>query len=254
MLNDLRRIHKLTGSLVLDANQFRKLNCLDDVVEIDLSSPSLDASNFAQLKRMQRVKVISLGNYADDKWLLELAKHPTLESIMMVLKSGQVTDEGLHALALLPNLKTLSLVTDDHVILELPPLAFLQTIKIEGFDVTDKCLKSLTRHPELESVVFYNTNVDLTEAGSLSRLPKLESLNVDQTPVKDSGIPEIVACSALVDLNLRLTKVTSDGIKQLAALPHLRYLNATVEGPGGRSEMVRALAACPASKSWRSTA
>jgi hypothetical protein len=110
-------------------------------------------------------------------------------------------------------------------------------------DVTDKSLIHLVAFPNVESLIFPNWAVRVTDAGlvHLPRPDRLVRLSADGTSIGDGLVTRLANASRLEYLDLGATRVTTDGIRSLVGLANLKFLSLSDTNLGDD-----ALAAMPA--------
>lgn len=195
-----------------------KLKNLEELYFIR-TSPELTPVGVAHLKNLQRLKKVDFGQawlspagaqHGDDIARL-LATMPQLESIKRI---AHLSDEGMKAIATMPNLTCLFVTLRDRKLgyhgpsglSHLARLRSLETLHIESGDqLPDADLASLEALADLKDLLIANPGVSEHGLASIGKLRQLESLH--------------------------LKTLTRSGLNYLNGLSNLKYLKAS--GPWG---------------------
>ena len=156
------------------------------------------------------------------------------------LEKGK-TDEDINYASQLKALKSVSFdgaLTDNELSLFIGQ-AEMQTLSLEGTDVTDTGLAHLANMRQLETLYLDNTrigddglatlsrlrslvNLDLTNTlitdvgmRHLAGMPNLRHLSIARTQITDVGLAELHLCKPLTTLVLADTSVTANGVKRI---------------------------------------
>lgn len=183
-----------------------------------------------------------LGAPVNDRGLRAITRLKSLRRLH--LAESDLTDDGVSALAELPNLQQFDCSACDVGDAALPAigrLAALRFLRLRDTRITDAGLKHLAELKDLESLDLGRTRIgndgirhlgalkqlrllaldysDLDDAGFLylSNLTRLETLDLDSTHVTDKSIPQLRSYKALKSLNLYHTLVTPEGVEQFRA-------------------------------------
>ncbi len=116
---------------------------------------------------------------------------------------GHATDEGLH---------------------DLSRLTELRGLHIEGSPITDAGMAQLRQCSQLRWLSLNRTKVSDTGIAHLEGLRVLESLDLADTGITDAGLVHLGRLECLRSLNLRDTKVTIAGLAHLQGLAKLEVL------------------------------
>jgi hypothetical protein len=140
-------------------------------------------------------------------------------------------------------------------------------ISFSGKGPPEKALELLERLPELERLVFIESDLDdaglqriaelealeqllllgarISDEGvaHIARLEELRVLRLDRTQVGDEGLRRLAPLANLERIDLAQTRVTDGGLKHLAALPSLHrvYLSGTAVTKEGAAWLEREL-------------
>lgn len=115
-------------------------------------------------------------------------------------------------------------VTDSNVMPWLRDLPDLQAIVLDGTEVTNHGLQSLSRHKRLWMLSLEGTRLNEEDVDHLRSLP-LAYLNVAQTRFSDKSLASLHGMQSLKQLYLRRTKVSDAGLPTIATLSNLRILD-----------------------------
>jgi hypothetical protein len=134
---------------------------------------------------------------------------------------GNLTDDDLHWLARLPNLKALSLYSEritDHGIAHLAKAPQLTSLSVSGNRLTAAGVKHLTDAPRLKSLSLRGDNLTIDVLDQLRCLPWLEVLQLDlsnhDTAAKKHAAPPADAIAA-----------AREAMRQLGEIPNLKELS-----------------------------
>lgn len=149
----------------------------------------------------------------------------------------QISDDGLIHLRGLSHLKSLILTRlgrtsftqdlrlSDAAMIHLQGLTGLQELSLEGSDVSDTGLKSLSNMRKMVNLDLGATRVSDTGLRLLGGMKDLKTLNLHDTRITDAGLRELLAFARLEELDLGGTEITDRGILLLRGLPALKVLN-----------------------------
>jgi len=190
---------------------------------------------------------VELGAGAENDDLAELAAMglgslPDLCELR--LRRSRVTDDGLVALASLPNLKRISLgrATTDAGMSHLDGFASLEFLDLTSTRVTGAGLRSACHLPALASLRLQRTRITSDDLAQLKAFPQLICLDLSDTPITDAGLVHLKELPNLSSLALVGTPITDAGLKHLAEVPRLRwlFLTGTKVTPEGVDQFRRA--------------
>ncbi len=141
-------------------------------------------------------------------------------------------------------------ITDDQLDRLKPRLQYVETLFLDGTQVTDRGLEHFEDMQELRNLSLGSTAVTNSGLSHLAKLTRLEWLNLcgtgipDRTiawyarffnrhelkgsfasKVTDAGLANLRQLTRLKQLNLRMTEITDAGLEHLKRLSQLRYLD-----------------------------
>ena len=142
------------------------------------------------------------GAAKNDRWVAAVNDLPSTKYLL--LAHGDVTDEMLARLSVLPN---------------------LEEVHLSGSAVTDTGIRQMThKFPRLRWLTAEGTNVTDRALDDLKAL-NLEWLILRETLVSDACVPSLIAMTQLEQLDLRSTAVTEAGASRIRrALPKCKVL------------------------------
>lgn len=165
------------------------------------------------------------------------------KAICLRIWDVRLTDDDLHAIAVLHDLETLEFYRCDFSQVDCPPLAELRELKellldqcdlgptslapvsrltnlaklkLTDMDVDDAKFPPLAQLASLESLVLEKVPVTGRTFGDLSRLSKLKTLIVSDVPLDDEAMKAIGSLPAPQSLKLLNTSITDAGLACLA--------------------------------------
>jgi hypothetical protein len=191
----------------------RRIVALHEVSQIFISS-RVNADCLPALRHFKLLEYLTLQDCPFSDAGME-ALRDCRQLTELVIDYGDMTDDGLEALADLP----------------------LTSLQLSGTQITSEGLRHFKKMP-LEFLSLNRTSVDDSGLGSLP----LVGLELNRTRVTDAGLAEIARIRTLEHVCLDGTEVTDTGILQLAGLP-LRglLLHGTRVTPAGRDELQKRL-------------
>jgi hypothetical protein len=184
-----------------------------------------DVEEIAKLQTVNEMEIVDTK--LTDAGLVSLAK---LRNLVVLHLEGtpKMTDEGLKALATLPQLRHLRLTGPftDKGLSYLAALPSLKALWLETPRATDEGLRQIAQCKSLERlcVPWADTITDSTVA-CFKSMPKLVALGVGDAKSVDAGV---VALAKLSDLEVLALKgspgLTNNALSPLATMPKLRAL------------------------------
>ena len=146
------------------------------------------------------------------------------------MEGSDVSDEGLKAIAALPNLNELDLSRVKTITpagwKALGSAAKLETLWLSNTVIEDAAFKELAALKGLKALKIDGTNLTLANTGAtFAQFKQLVELDAGDSPVSDEGLLALCAARALEKLNLRKTNVSDSGFQPLAQLQKLKELN-----------------------------
>ncbi|MBI4663201.1 MAG: hypothetical protein HY735_30710 [Verrucomicrobia bacterium] len=215
-----------------------------------LSGPTITDSCLVHLKRLSKLKSLSLRNTRiTEQGMAHLKEIPGLEVLHLTgaqigdsqlahlrelrdlkalfLADSQVTDAGLKHIQSLRKLTVLDLkqtkITDAGLE-RLNGLSELEILTLGGTQVSDAGMAYLKSMSKLYDLDLSNTRVSGAGLVHLSELQELNSLYLSGTSVTDTGLAPVTKLSKLTSLLLNNTHITDAILPQLASLPRLGEL------------------------------
>jgi Leucine-rich repeat (LRR) protein len=101
----------------------------------------------------------------------------------------------------------------------------LQTLELEGTNVTDTGLVHLEGLSRLKRLALINTVITDKGLAHLKGLTQLQVLDLSATKITDQGLAPLKGLANLRELSLGLTKITDAGLGELKGLTQLRKLD-----------------------------
>jgi len=99
----------------------------------------------------------------------------------------------------------------------------LSSLKLDGTDVNDACIKELLSLSQLQYLDLNDTKISDQGIADIAKLPKLSDLCVRQCSISDRAL-QTLERTQIVELNLDYTPVTDKGMNSLARMPKLKQL------------------------------
>ena len=143
---------------------------------------------------------------------------------LTLFAKGPASNIDLDHLAVLKDLRRLSVKAHGADLAPLSQLSNLQSLDLTNTYTTDEALHSISELISLRELSLWETYVTGESLKTLCRLSDLRSLNLSSTAITDDDIPHLQAFPYLESLNLSGTLVTDAGIAQLPP-ERLRLLN-----------------------------
>jgi hypothetical protein len=151
-----------------------------------------------------------------DKALADLDEAVGLQTLL--LDDAAITDEGLRPLALLPQLKTVSVSHTRLTDAALEPLTAargLEVLRLDRTAVKDPGMRLVGALPNLKELSLWKCFITDRGLAPLARLKKLERLSLDETLITNAGLKHLSGLTRLKYLSLWKTKVTDAGVRDL---------------------------------------
>jgi hypothetical protein len=210
----------------------RKLESLSGSLNSD------SVTGLAKIGELARLKQLQLDGLGDKNiaGLGELGRLADLEELELDGWAGAPPTEALSFVSKLGKLRTLKigLPIDDDTAAAIAGPTELETLAVEGANVSDAGFKHLTGFPKLRSLAIEGRDagssagpMTVTAAGlkTLKNLPDLESLHLENAPIDDAGIEVIAALPKLTSLELEKTNATDAALTKLAQCRQLKKLS-----------------------------
>ncbi|CAN5289160.1 hypothetical protein BH10CYA1_BH10CYA1_28100 [soil metagenome] len=145
------------------------------------------------------------------------------------LEGSLVTDESFKFICHLTELKELDLAgsnTDDRDLeLVANAIPHLQSLNISYTRVTDRCIDSILKMKQLNTLVLWKDKINDAALKKLSKSKALKFLDIRETPISDRGLKDLCQLNSLSSLNLASTTITDDGLASLNKLRQLKMLD-----------------------------
>ena len=227
----------------LTGSGLRHLNGMN-VTKLKIVSPRLKSENLKYLRQFPEMEDLSIGGtvLGLDAYR-EIAK---LEQMSLLkLMEMDVPKKGLSILGTLPELTSLSIVSDHgkkrcHAdFKELPAFQHLTSLGIRGFDFTNNDLVYVTKLKNLINLDLGNTLVDDSNLDILQALPELQILNLSNTNITEKGLDAVSKIKTLNMLTIINCKNLSEA--RVMAFEH-SHPKMTVQNSVGESYDMEELA------------
>ncbi len=203
-----------------------------NIIEVDLRKMDVTNDLLAQLAGLPKLRSVLLADTkVTDASLEAIGKIPTIENLD--LRGCAITNAGMPYLSGLTKLKALKFngknglckIDDDG----LDALANLPNLKVLAFDsvwVGADGLAKLLGAKEIIELYLADTLVDDDTLPVLLQFPKLQKLRISQTQVSDEGLAVVAKMNTLIELDLSENSLISDqGMQHVAKLKNLKKLN-----------------------------
>jgi internalin A len=197
-----------------------------------IADANVTAAGIAQLRRLPRLRSLSLPDSIADAGLREISALNHLEKLWIVSQGNlpvvwpPLTAAGTAHLAKLTMLRELHL---SHMPLGDSEIAFIQSLTrlrrldLDQTDVTDAGLIHLLPLHELESLSLAGNKITGDGFAGLS-FPRLRQLHLGSAGITDRGLSHLASFKNLTHLYLTFGKVTDSGMPYLASLAELQSL------------------------------
>jgi len=251
--NNLNRLETLVlwGTGISDTG-LEHLAALPSLRVLDISGTTVTCEGLNHLEDCETLRVL----YATCNAKLSLSAFGKLKQLReLYLMFTQVSDDGMLALASIPQLWTLSIGGQSRGVItntgfsHLADLTALRLLHLSSADISDAGLTPLDQMPWLESLAIGDSRItdvgvtkllklrrlrelDLNDSditgltiGQLALLPMLRRLDLSGTKLSDERIPQLSTLGNLDELGVFRTQLTSKGVEALReALPDTRIL------------------------------
>jgi len=172
---------------------------------------------------MAIVKVVPSVNYAYDE------RGPSKSVRAVILERGGFGDDVLVHLASFPDLKLLTVISDDVTnagIKHLGKLAALEQLALILSQLTAEGLEPLQSLPALKSLSLNSKKIDNAAVPQLKKFGQLESLSLSNASLDDAGFGMLAENSQLKGLRIERAAITDEGLKHLKKMPKLEHFSA----------------------------
>lgn len=182
----------------------RSVANMDVIVVLDLTGSLISDEGLECLSAMESLNVLVLTNTRVTdrgmKYLKEIGRGKADHPLELTLDKTALTDEGIHILAAMRNLASLSL---------------------KCTQITDASLRYLQEADSLRSLDLDKTRI--TDSGlALLAGMRLSWLSLRDTRVSDNGLKRLHPIKTLQQIDVTGTQVTPEGIKELEkAIPRI---------------------------------
>jgi Leucine-rich repeat (LRR) protein len=240
----------LTGAKVTDA-ALKDLLEFPSLTHVEIKNATkVTADGLSILGKVKKLSFVEIsGPIADDQIAKTLASVPTITELR--LNNGNLTDDGVKALAALTKLETVTFSQNKNLKgTSIPGLTAAKGLKyltvtncqlgdLEGWGAL-RNLKGLTGMSLSKGGV---TDAGMKEVGKLTQL---KNLNLDGNPITDAGLAEISGLRLLDNLSLADTKITEKAVPTLSKFTKLSFLTVNEKqiGKAGGEALKKALPNC----------
>jgi Leucine-rich repeat (LRR) protein len=189
---------------------------LSTLVELRLDFLNLTSQDFVNLNEATALETLWLtGSSINDQILPLVQGVKTLTSL--TIKSTQITDASMKALAALPHLKNLHLpaTISDSGVIDLTASSSIEDLDISYTTITAKSLAALANLKSLSTLYVNDTTLSDDSMAEVKNIRGLKVLFLNGTKVTDKCLEQLAEATQLEHLELRDTKVTEIGIARL---------------------------------------
>jgi hypothetical protein len=193
-------------------------------------------ADFAQVRQLTQLKLLSLGAGCNDHTLIALGALPELENLST--NGLDATDEGIRVLTACKKLKSFALFHPGKNFTGTGLAALAQMPALESLTVggssqfADAGMAAVATLKGLKGFRTWHTGVTLEGVKHLTALKNLTSLTLGQrlsntppTTLADDCLPILATLTSLESLNLNEARLSLPAITQLKNLPKLKRLN-----------------------------
>ncbi len=197
---------------------------------------SLAAADYAIIRGIPGLKVLSLGLGANDTSLAALGVMPEVERFST--NGLDATDEGIRVLASWPKLKTFAMFHPGKSFTGTGLAALAESHVFESLTVAgstkfgDVGMAAVGKLKGLKGFRTWHTGVTVEGVKHLAGLPNLSSLTLGQclsyappTTLDDGVLPILAEIQSLESLGLGEARLSFDALTKLKALPKLKRLS-----------------------------
>jgi hypothetical protein len=193
------------------------------------TSGTITDDGIQPIRRFSRLKIayFSWPRGITDRGLAALENCRQLQ--VLEIRSSQITDQGLRALAELPLTElelSGSVRLTDACFLELAKISTLRKLFLSRTQVTGKGMRSLARLP-LEVLILERTRLTDEGLSEAAEIPRLETLIVNDNRITDAGLAAL-AQHPLDYIGLSNTYVTPEGVRALCRSTTIKRLDVNV--------------------------
>jgi len=195
----------------------------------------LTAADYAQLRQLSAVKLLSFGKGFDDAGLKAIGPATGIETLST--NGMDISDEGISALAAWKGLKSIAFFHPGQRFTG-PGLAALTTLpQLERLTVAgsvafaDDGMGAVATLTQLKNFRTWHSGVTIEGVRKIAALKNLTSLYLGQrlsnTPpvlLSDAALPVVAELSLLEDVTLSEARLTPGALGQLQKLTHLKKL------------------------------
>lgn len=234
----------LSGSS-LDDSLARAVADIDSLESLNIGRTKISDAGIATLSRLPHLATLKLdGCNVTDASIPSLARFKSLTSLdvastpitptripaiqslsELLLQDRPLDDEGMKAIASMPNLRSFRIRASEFGasgLLALARSGRLTSLSIYG-GLDQHAVESLAAFPQLEQLTLrVDKAVPQSSYAFLSKLSKLKRLDLATTTIDDEGLRSLQGCRELTELDLSYTKVSDAGLASLSRLKALR--------------------------------
>lgn len=237
----------IASKLVTDVD-LKYLKGMTGLKALSLQGCTIDGSGFGELKALQSLEELRLGNHKGNLTDESMAPLAQLRSLRELLLWGTgITDAGLERLRPLKGLRFLALGGDpitDKGLDVAKSFTHLEGLQIQQTKITDAGLAQLAGLTGLTQINLGYTGITDRGLAQLKGMAKMEYLEVENTAVGDEGMNVVEGMKGLKSFVSFRTKITDAGLAHLEGLTALEHVTLDAIGDPG----VAALSGLPSMK------
>jgi hypothetical protein len=193
------------------------LAAMPTLKELRLDFAQINPGDLNDLEQAQKLETLWLtGSSVSNSDLKSVAKVKTLTNLL--LKSTQITREGLEHLSGHPQLERLHLpscVGNSEMII-LKTLPNLQELDLSFCPIEDSCAQEIAQISNLHTLYLNDTKCGDGFLIPLRKLEKLNTLFLNGTKITDQAIDALSGLKQLTHLDLRDTKISQIAVQRLS--------------------------------------
>ncbi|MCH7725194.1 MAG: hypothetical protein IH991_01745 [Planctomycetes bacterium] len=244
-VEDLRQLRVFHPPMGIDDADARNLSNLTALEELRLDHTRLTDDAMVHLRRLTRLKSLTLPVRLSNKGLQHIGNLTALEKLHL---PHTMDGADLGCLQRLTNLRELQLgwgIQQD-ALTGVRHLCKLERLDYLPMDLSDEGLSNLINLSNLKYLRLNERKITDQGLVYVGRLQELEFLDLSETQISDCGLVHLANLKKLKFINLSETRVTNDGLATLAELSKLEdiWLYRTPVTSNGVAKLISRLPNC----------
>lgn len=230
----------IASRFTLDSD-LKSIKHLTGLKALSLQGCTIDGSGFDQLRGLNQLEELRLGNHGQplkDESMAQLGRLTSLR--WLALWGTGISDAGVENLRPLTQLRSLMLgntkITDKSLEV-VKGFDRLESLQLENTLITDDGLANLSALTRLKHVKLGRNNITDEGMEHIKGLTNLENVWIDNDPITDRGLACLAGMKNLKELYADGTQITDAGLAALKPMKSFEHLLIGGTGDAGLAEL-----------------